>query len=159
MEVFEVTENGVLIQLQGLNVNKSTGPDDLSPHLLKMLANKISPRLTKIFKQSLRTAKNPIDWKTQFISPILKPGKDKVQPESYRPISITSICCQILEHIVYSQTMNHLEKFNILSKFQHGYRNGCSTETQLLKVIDMFAKNLENKSQTDAIFFGFFPRI
>ena len=51
--------------------------------------------------------------------------------------------------------MKHLENFNILSKYQHGYRNGCSTETQLLKVIDMFAKNLENKSQTDAIFLDF----
>ena len=51
--------------------------------------------------------------------------------------------------------MKHLEKLNILSKFQHGYRNGCSTETQLLKVIDLFAKSLENGTQTDAISLDF----
>ena len=52
MEEFDVSENGVLNQLEGLNVHKSTGPDDLSPNLLKMLAPVISPRLTKNVKQS-----------------------------------------------------------------------------------------------------------
>ena len=51
--------------------------------------------------------------------------------------------------------MNHLERYKILSNLQHGYRNGCSTETQLLKVIDLFAKSLENKTQTDAISLDF----
>ena len=53
MEEFEIDENGVLTQLEKLNVHKSTGPDDLSLHLLKMLATVISPTLTKIYKQSL----------------------------------------------------------------------------------------------------------
>ena len=51
--------------------------------------------------------------------------------------------------------MDHLDKYNILSNLQHGYRNGCSTETQLLRVIDLFAKNLENQKQTDAISLDF----
>ena len=121
----------------------------------KMMAPVISPRLTKIFKQSLTQSKNPKDWKIQYISPILKPGKDKVDPASYRPVSITSICCKILEHIIFSQTMKHLDKFRILSKSQHGYRNKCSTEIQLLRVIDIFAKSLEDKKQTDAIALDF----
>ena len=78
-----------------------------------------------------------------------------LEPESYRPISIISICCKILEHIVYSQTMEHLESLQVLSKLQHGYRKNCSTETQLLKVIDIFAKGLENKEQIDAISLDF----
>ena len=120
-----------------------------------MLAPVISSTLTKIFKQSITEAKSPSDWKIQYISPILKPGKDKLEPSSYRPISLTSICCKILEHIIYSQAMDHLEKYNILSNLQHGYRHGCSTETQLLKVIDLFTKSLENGKQTDAISLDF----
>ena len=151
MESFEVSEKGVLAQLEQLDKNKSTGPDSLSPYLLKLIAPVISNPLTKIFKQSINESKSPLDWKIQFISPILKPGKDKLQASSYRPISITCICSKILEHIIYSETMKHLDKFNILSKFQHGYRRGCSTQTQLIKVIDLFAKNLDKSSQTDAI--------
>ena len=118
-----------------------------------MLAPTITPMLTKIYQQSLTLNKSPYDWKTQFISPILKPGKDKTEPSAYRPIALTSICCKILEHIIYSNTMAHLQK--ILSNLQHGYRSGSSTETQLLKVIDLFAKGLENHSQIDAISLDF----
>ena len=57
MEVFDVTETGVLNQLEELNVHKSTGPDGLSPYLLKMLAPVISQRLTKILKKSLSEEK------------------------------------------------------------------------------------------------------
>ena len=51
--------------------------------------------------------------------------------------------------------MKHLDKHNILSKLQHGYRNKCSTETQLLKVIDLFAKGLNNHKQIDCISLDF----
>ena len=51
--------------------------------------------------------------------------------------------------------MKHLDKHNILSKLQHGYRNRCSTETQLLRVIDLFAKGLENQKQIDVISLDF----
>ena len=139
MEEFTISENGVLKQLEDINVNKSTGPDGLSPHILKMLAPSISPMLTRIYQQSLTLNKSPSDWKTQFISPILKPGKDKTEPSAYRPIALTSICCKILEHIIYSNTMAHLQNHKILSKLQHGYRGGSSTETQLLKVIDLLS--------------------
>ena len=99
MDDFTINENGVLTQLETLNVHKSTGPDGLSPHILKMLAPQISPILTKIFRQSLNTGKCPQDWKVQHISPILKPGKKKTEPSSYRPIALTSICCLSLIHI------------------------------------------------------------
>ena len=51
--------------------------------------------------------------------------------------------------------MTHLQKNKALSDLQHGYRNGCSTETQLLKVIDFFAKGLENKKQIDCVSLDF----
>ena len=136
MPEFTINEAGVLKQLEELNVHKSVGPDGLSPHLLKMLGPIITPKLTKIFNQSLSLGKSPQDWKKQYISPIIKPGKDNTLPSSYRPVALTSICCKVLEHVIYSQSMDHLDNYKILSKLQHGYRQGCSTETQLLKVID-----------------------
>ena len=155
MPDIEISEKGVLAQIERLNKNKSVGPDGLSPHLLKMLSKTIAPSLTKIYKESLKQNKIPTDWKRQFITPILKPGKNKLDAASYRPVSITCICSKILEHIIYSETMNHLQTHGILSKFQHGYREGCSIETQLLKVIDLFTKGLENGKQVDAIALDF----
>ena len=51
--------------------------------------------------------------------------------------------------------MNHLEKQDILSDLQHGYRHGATTETQLLKVIDILTKGIENKHQVDALSLDF----
>ena len=77
MKEIIINEKGVLKQLQNLNVHKSTGPDGISPQLLKILAETITPNLTNIFKQSLALNKNPKDWKLQFVCPLLKPGKKK----------------------------------------------------------------------------------
>ena len=59
MVEFDINEKGVRKQLEELNIHKSVGPDDLSPHLLKMLAPTISPCLTNIFNQSLLLGKSP----------------------------------------------------------------------------------------------------
>ena len=53
MPDIEISEKGVLAQLERLNKNKSVGPDGLSPHLLKMLSKTIAPTLTNIYKESL----------------------------------------------------------------------------------------------------------
>ena len=121
MPDFQVTEEGVLSQLNRLDIHKSTGPDGLSPRLLNMLAPAISPILSLIFKQSIRLSIIPSDWKMQFITPILKPGKDNTLASSYRPIALTCVSSKILEHIIYSQVMDHLDTHNILSKTKHGY--------------------------------------
>ena len=102
------------------------GPDGQAI-ILKETATEISAVLTHIFTQSIRSRTLPHDWKEANISPVLKKG-DKTKPENYRPISLTSIACKILQHIVVSTIMTHLD--NILSSCQHyGYRRNHSCET------------------------------
>jgi hypothetical protein len=54
----------------------------------------------------------------------------KYAAENYRPISLTSVCCKILEHIIARNIMQHAEKKTILYPLQHGFRKGRSCETQ-----------------------------
>ena len=61
----------------------------------------------------------------------------------------------ISEHIVYSHIYAHLAKYNILCDQQHGFRRGCSCETQLLLTVNDFAENLNRNEQTDVIFLDF----
>ena len=86
--------------------------------------------------------------------PIFKKG-DRLQPINYRPISLTSITCKMLEHIITSNIMQHLDKHNILHDAQHGFRKNRSTETQLIQLIDNLAHNIDNRVQTDAILLDF----
>ena len=55
--------------------------------------------------------------------------------ENYRPVSLTSVPCKILEHIICRHIRDHLDQHKILSIFQHGFRRGHSCESQLLITI------------------------
>ena len=88
------------------------------------------------------------------IVPIFKKG-DKNNAENYRPVSLTSITCTLLEHIVHSNMMNHLHKHNVLADVQHGFRKFRSCESQLIMTTHDFIEYLNNKQQIDAIFLDF----
>ena len=154
MKPFNITVNGILKLLKQLNPYKAPGPDNLSPRILKELATEVAPLLQLIFQKSLLTGNIPDDWRTANVSPVYKKGP-KTKAENYRPISLTSICCKIMEHIIASNIMNHGENKNILYPLQHGFRRKRSCETQLLEFVDDVSKNLQDGKQTDILIMDF----
>ena len=81
----------------GLDVNKTCGPDTLTPKLLKTVADEVTPALTLLFKLSYSNGKLPKDWKKANATAAYKKG-EKYNPANYRPISLTCIACKLLEH-------------------------------------------------------------
>ena len=138
MNNIEVSEKGVLKLLQNLRQNKATGPDSIPTYILKIGAKELSPILTKIFQWSLDTGQVPSDWKEAMVVPIFKKG-DKHQPANDRPISLTSITCNVIEYIIHSSVMKHLDRHYILTDAQHGFRKKRSCETQLLVTVHNIA--------------------
>ena len=125
-----ITTPGIQTLLQNLNIHKASGPD-----------------------RSLHTGDVPYDWRIANVTPIYKKG-ERCDPQNYRPISLTSICCKILEHIISSHLMKHLENNNLLLyEYQHGFRHDRSCETQLASIsfINDLAKSYDNDKQTDVI--------
>ena len=100
MSDIEVTQPGVLKLLAYLDPKKLTGPDQLSPRMLKEVSSEVTPVLTYIFNQSLSTGIVPVDWRLANIFPLHKKGRRDLA-ENYRPISLTSVCSKILEHIKF----------------------------------------------------------
>ena len=131
MPSITVLTAGVHKLLCKLKVNKASGPDGLSPHILKLFADELAPMLTCIFNQSLLRGSVPGDWRTAFVAPIFKKGK-RTLASNYRPVSLTCICSKLMEHIICSNLNRHLERYNILSDRQHGFRAKRSCESQLL---------------------------
>ena len=128
-----IHHNGVVKLLTSLNPHKATRPDSIPACLLKETAKEITPALTFIFQASINQGKIPSDWKTAIVAPVFKNG-DRGQPSNYmyRPISLTLICCKIMEYIIHSSVLTHLENTNILSDEQHGFRKRRSCDTQTL---------------------------
>ena len=148
------SENGILHLLEKLNPNKAGGPDDIKPAVLKGLAKEIAPILAIIFKKSLSSGTIPSNWRKARLTQAFKKGQ-KDLPANYRPISLTCVCCKIMEHIVTSHIMHHAEENNILYPLQHGFRSKRSCETQLLECIHDLTRNLQNGTQTDLLILEF----
>ena len=107
-----------------------------------------------IFQASLDQGKIPKAWKQAYISPIFKKG-DRHKPSNYRSVSLTSVCCKILEHIVHSHVIGHLNNNHLLSDVQHGFRKKRSCESQLILTIQDLANALNDGEQIDAILLDF----
>ena len=127
----EIREEGVQKLLEDLNPNKATGPDNISPWVLRTTAEVIAPAVTVILKSSLLSGILPKDWLQAHISPIFKKG-DRALPLNYRPVSLTSVCSKIMEHIIHSSVMTHLDQHDLLCQEQHGFRKHHSCESQLI---------------------------
>ena len=151
MDSIEITIEGIISLLTNLNPNKASGPDKICNRFLKEFAAEIAPYFTVLFQASLNQGIIPNDWKKAFVVPIFKKG-DHSSPANYRPISLTSVVCKLLEHIISSNIYSHLDKYKILTEQQHGFRGRRSCKTQLIDTINDFVTTLNRPGQTDAIF-------
>ena len=114
MANIKFTTQGIVKILEELKPGKSAGPDNIPIWILKEYAMLIAPVLQVICTQSYQTGILPSDWLTANIVPVYKKG-DKSSPTNYRPISLTSICCKTMEHIIYHSIMDHLNTYILLS--------------------------------------------
>ena len=154
MPDIQVTVQGVHKLLKNLNPSKAAGPDNIPCRLLVLVAQEIAPALTLLFNRSLQTGETPAAWRHATVQPVFKKS-DRSQACNYRPISLTSVCCKMLEHIVRSAVTSHFDQNNILVDAQHGFRKMRSCETQLILTVEDLAKNMDQGGQSDAILLDF----
>jgi len=98
--------------------------------------------LKTLFQKSIDAGTLPIDWKKVNIIPIFKKGS-KADDRNYRPLSLTSVPCKILETILRKHIVEHVERSGLFSKHQHGFMKNRSCLTNLLETIEDWTKTLE----------------
>ena len=140
MNDIAVSKDGVIKLLKGLNPSKALGPDELHPRVLKELATELGPVFAHLFQQSIDTGEIPKEWSLANICPLFKKS-DRSLACNYRPVSLTCVTCKLLEHIICSNIMAHLDEHKLLSDRQHAFRKGHSCETQLTTVINDWIKS------------------
>ena len=140
--------------MQNLKTDKSPGPDGLHPRVLAELSTSLAVPLKLLFELSLTTGVLPTDWKTAYVSPIFKKGP-KDDACNYRPVSLTSIVCKVLETLIKKALMNHLDSYNLLHDAQHGFIKGRSCSTQLLEALEDWTKALDEGDCVDVVYMDF----
>ena len=144
-----VQQNGVLKLLQHLNPQKATGQNEVSVRRLKETAQQVAPALTLLFQAPLDQGTIPGEWKAANNTPLYKKG-DRSAVVNYRPVSMTSVCSKVIEHIVHSQIITHMDEHGLLTDSKRR-----SKETQLTLSINDLAQSLDVGDQVDCILLDF----
>ena len=76
-------------------------------------------------------------------------------PGNYKPVSLTSIICKVMESLVQDHIVHHMTSKQLLTDNQHGFIHGCSRATNLLSVLDELTEAIEMGLTVDAIYLDF----
>ena len=151
-----------------------------TPLHLKELTSELGPVFAHLFQESIDTGEIPKEWSLANICPLFK-KRDRSLACNYRPVkewSLANICplfikgdrslacnyhpvyltwvlCKLLEHIVCSNIMAHLDEHKLLSDRWHAFRKRHSCEIQLITVINNWAKLLDDGRQVDTFILDF----
>ena len=96
----------------------------------------------------------PHDWKTARITPIFKKGR-KTDANNYRPVSITSQTCKVMERIIRKKILQHVDEHNLMTSCQHGFVSRKSCLTNLLESLEEWTDVIDSGSGLDIIYLDF----
>ncbi|UYV61154.1 hypothetical protein LAZ67_1003608 [Cordylochernes scorpioides] len=127
--------------LSHLDPTKAPGPDNITGPMLKNLSSHAKLELLSIFNYSWSSSTLPKEWKHATIIPIHKPGKLENHPTNYRPISLTSIPCKIMEHMILNRAFKKYQStedsiFYFVQQIQDSFHHK-PTESTIAAFIDL----------------------
>ncbi|KAL4144105.1 hypothetical protein QTP88_006335 [Uroleucon formosanum] len=147
-----VTPNEVKLIVKNLPNKKAPGHDHLTNLMFKKLPAKGIVLMTSLFNFLLRVGHFPLSWKIATIILIKKPGKNKSNPDSYRPISLLTSLSKIFEKVIHTRLLNYLNSAEVIPKFQFGFRPNHSTIQQLFRITEHISNSFEKHCHTGAVF-------
>jgi len=107
-----------------------------------------------IFSWSYEQGDLPEDWKQAHITSIYKKG-DKSEAGNYRPVSLTSVICKVMESIIKDHMLSTLEETGRMTRYQHGFTKGKSCLTNLLETFEAWTRLLDAGFGIDVIYLDY----
>ena len=149
-----VTPELVAKKIKAMKDNKSPGVDGIPPKLLMETVEQISIPLARVFNLSLKEGVVPFEWKEANIIPLFKKGS-RNKSENYRPVSLTSVICKLLERLIKDHMVEFLVKHKLLNSSQHGFLKARSCLTNMLCFLEEITKWIDVGSPVDIIYLDF----
>ena len=149
-----VSEEMFKARLSKIKQNGAPGPDKITPRILTELKDVVALPLCMIFNKSIHTGQVPSDWKIAHVTPVFKKGS-RTLAENYRPISLTSIVCKILESFICEIIITHLSEHGLLNSSQHGFVSHRSCLTNLLEYLETLTALLDQGHNIDVFYLDF----
>lgn len=137
--------------MSSLKKKKSPGNDGITNEMLIGLGTKAKRKLLAVLNCSWKRGIVPQAWKEAILIPVQKKGKDPVEPNAYRPISLLSCVGKLMERMINNRLMGHLEEKHILTPQQAGFRKHRSTEDQITYIAQEIEDAFQEKKHTLAV--------
>lgn len=148
----EISEPDVLKALQSMKVNKGSGPDGISPHILKNCAQTLAKPLSVLLCKSLEEGIVPDSLKTSRIRPVFKSGS-KNNAVNYRPIVIIPTIAKVFETVIYDKIGAYVNGKVIQN--QHGFVKNRSTTTNLMQTLNYTFEAMSKKQKAIILYTDF----
>ena len=149
-----VTPELVAKKIKAMKDNKSPGVDGIPPKLQMETVEQISIPLARVFNFSLKEGVVPFEWKEANIIPLFKKGS-RNKSENYRPVSLTSVICKLLQRLIKDHMVDFIVKHKLLNSSQHGFLKARSCLTNMLCFLEEIAKWIDVGSPVDIIYLDF----
>ena len=150
----KLTEELIYRQLRKLKLGKAPGIDSIVTKILVECAEELCKPLFLIYDCSLKSGKVPSEWKKANVSAIFKKGS-KEMAGNYRPISLTSHVCKVLEALLRDTIVEHLQIHKLINASQHGFVKGRSCLTNLLEFLEDVTDLIDEGEPVDIIYLDF----
>ena len=141
------TADDVIKLINNIKPGVAVGDDFISARLIKDAKEVIAPILAQIINLGYDTSTFPDSMKSANIKPIHK-KKSTEDIENYRPISILPTLSKIIEGDSSTQMIEFFQNNRKLSKHQHAYQKGHSTQTCLFEIVNYLYKMADEKKYT-----------
>ena len=76
--------------------------------------------------------------------PVFKNVGERSTAKNYRPVSLLSVVSKVFEKLVNNGIVDHLEKCDLFSDFQYGFRSSRSTSDLLTVASNRVGRVLTN---------------
>jgi hypothetical protein len=134
--------------------DSSSGYDEINSSVIKSSYHMYIDTLVHIINLCLSQGTFPNELKVARVVPLFKSGDARLV-QNYRPISVLSVFSKIFERVIYIRLFEYLEKNEILSNSQFGFRKGHSTITALIVLIDKILAGFNKGDITLGIYLDF----
>ena len=140
--------------LSSLPSKSSITPDSVPQFFLKKCAVSLALPLSLIFKASFHSSYVPKIWRQAIVRPLFKKGNRSIA-SNYRPVSLTSAVCRVMEKIVVFNMQIYLQTNKLISEHQYGFVRKRSCMIQLLLTLNDWYQAFEEGKFIDCIYVDF----
>ena len=120
-------------RLAAIGRNKLIDRKGFPREILKLGAETMILYLLWLLELTINNAAIPSDWKRTTVVPIYKEG-DRSLVTNYRPVSLTSVVCKQMEHVIAGYLRQVCDTNICLRQGQHAFKPGYSRESQIVTV-------------------------